>query len=276
MSQKIFFQASLPRVGSTLLQNILNQNPIIEATATSPFLDLIMSTREGYTKSLDRYYGNDRKKWKNDYLAYVRGGIKGYLSSFTNKPIIVDKNRHWGGQYQFLNKLIPNPKIIYLVRDLRSIVSSLEKKHRQHPEQDDSLMIQNNSTFNSHTTSGRCNIFLNGLILGTPLNNLKQSILDKTFHHYLFIKYEDLCSSPENELRKIYNYINIPYFNHNFNNITQQTIENDQIHGVYGDHNIRHTLSISKPDYYDTLGEEISDRIYISNKWYFDLFGYPK
>ena len=44
--QRIVFNSSLPRSGSSLLQNILAQNPRFEATATSSILGIIMNIRE--------------------------------------------------------------------------------------------------------------------------------------------------------------------------------------------------------------------------------------
>ena len=46
---KIFFQSSLPRAGSTLLQNILGQNPDFYVTPTSGVLELLYSARQNYT-----------------------------------------------------------------------------------------------------------------------------------------------------------------------------------------------------------------------------------
>ena len=47
--EKIFFQSSLPRAGSTLLQNIIGQNPEFYVTPTSGALDLLYSARTNYT-----------------------------------------------------------------------------------------------------------------------------------------------------------------------------------------------------------------------------------
>ena len=51
--EKIFYQSSLPRAGSTLLQNILAQNPDIYATPTSGVLELIFGARANYTTSAE-------------------------------------------------------------------------------------------------------------------------------------------------------------------------------------------------------------------------------
>ena len=40
--EQIFFQSSLPRAGSTLLQNILGQNPEFYVTPTSGVLELFL------------------------------------------------------------------------------------------------------------------------------------------------------------------------------------------------------------------------------------------
>ena len=47
--EKLFFQSSLPRAGSTLLQNIFAQNPDMYATPTSGVLELVYAARANYT-----------------------------------------------------------------------------------------------------------------------------------------------------------------------------------------------------------------------------------
>ena len=43
---KIFFNSSMPRSGSTLLQNILGNNPDIYSTPTSPVFEFINAAKE--------------------------------------------------------------------------------------------------------------------------------------------------------------------------------------------------------------------------------------
>ena len=67
---KIFYQSSLPRAGSTLLQNILAQNPDIYATPTSGVLELIFGARANYTNSAE-FKAQDAetmKKWNECIL----------------------------------------------------------------------------------------------------------------------------------------------------------------------------------------------------------------
>ena len=50
MNKKIFYNASLPRAGSTLLQNVMMQNPEIYSTPTSGIIELFLNARTIYTK----------------------------------------------------------------------------------------------------------------------------------------------------------------------------------------------------------------------------------
>ena len=37
----------------------------------------------------------------------------------------------------------------------------------------------------------------------------------------VFIKYDDLVENPEREIRKVYNFLNLPYYSHYFTNLQQ-------------------------------------------------------
>lgn len=273
MKQKLFFQSSLPRSGSTLLQNLLGQNPDIHPTPTSGFIDLILGARIGYNKNID-IASEYSEEWKKGFYSFCREGVNGYLAEITNKPFILDKNRDWGPYYSLISNIVDNPKILFMVRDLRAIFSSMEKKFRSNPEYNDGL--QDNTKMLNLTTLQRVQYWSKTHPIGYALIKLQQSFLDKTAHNFLFIKYEDLCSSPEQILKVIYQYLEIPYFTHNINYIPQITKENDTVHGIYGDHTIRNSLERFPDDYVDILGEEVSDWIYYTFEDYFNIFNYKK
>lgn len=273
MNQRLFFQSSLPRSGSTLLQNILGQNPNIYVTPTSGLIDFILGSRIGYNGNKDAQAG-DMDLWKKSFYNFCRGGVERYLEGLTSKPYIVDKNRAWGSYYQLMNNILPNPKMIVMVRDLREIFTSMEKKFRNNPEYDDG--IYNNETIENFTTHQRVNTWSRSHPIGYTLQKLYQSIFDGTANNFLFIKYELLCENPYDVMQNIYNYLEIPYYNHDFNFIPQITEENDGIHGIYGDHIIRNTLDKKPDEYLDILGEDTCEWIYQTHQWYFNIFGYNK
>jgi sulfotransferase len=271
MKQTLFYQSSLPRAGSTLLQNIMGQNPLFYVTPTSGLVDLIMGTKLGYEGNKESKAG-DLDMWKKGFHAFCREGVKGYIQNLTDKPYIIDKSRAWGPYYSLLNRINPNPKILFMVRDLRAIFASMEKKFRNNPEVDSQMI--DNTLLKNITTIQRIKTWANNHPVGYALEKLNQSFLDKTAHNFLFIRYEDLCTQPEQQLRVIYGYLGIEYYQHNFEHIPQITVEDDTVHGIYGDHIIRNTLEMLPNDYEEILGKHNCDWIYNEYKAYFDTFNY--
>ena len=93
MKQKIFYQSSLPRAGSTLLQNLIGQNPDFHVTPTSGMIDLVLGARIGYNGNKEAYAG-DKDMWREGFYAFCREGLRGYTENLTGKPYILDKNRN--------------------------------------------------------------------------------------------------------------------------------------------------------------------------------------
>lgn len=271
MSKKIFFQSSLPRAGSTLLQNIMGQNPDFYVTSTSGTLELLFAARAQYSNSLE-FKAQDDEIMKKAWLSFCYYGLHGFYHGITDKPYILDKSRGWGVYYEWLNTFIDKPKIICMVRDLRSIISSMEKNFRKNPEI--SKNIVNWNTAEGVNIEKRAEHWLQNLPVGIAITRLKEIFdrgLDK---HILFIKYEDLCENPKNEVNKIYNYLELPNFIHNFNDVKQITKEDDSVYGVYGDHIIRNEVKALPEDYNEILTLPIANKIYNSYGWFNKYFNY--
>ena len=271
--QTIFYQSSLPRAGSTLLQNIIGQNPKFHVTPTSGMIDMMLGTRIGYNGNHESKAG-DLNQWKEGFYAYCREGFKGYVAALTDKPYILDKNRAWGSYYPLLSEILPNPKILFLVRDLRAVFASMEKKFRANPDIDGGEI--NNITLQGITTQQRVEQWAIGHPVGYALNKLQQSILDKSVNNFFILRYEDLCTNPEPVLNGIYNFFDIEPYKHNFNKIDQITVEDDTVHGIYGDHTIRNTLGMLPNDSKEILGEYTYNWIYNNFEWFFNIFKYNK
>jgi hypothetical protein len=73
---------------------------------------------------------------------------------------------------------------------------------------------------------------------------------------------------------RIYKYLDIPEYKHDFDNVPQLTHEDDKLHGIFGIHTIRNTVEMLPSDAKEVLGQDVSDWIYNNYKWFFDYFGY--
>lgn len=270
--KKIFFNSSLPRSGSTLIQNLLAQNPDFYCTPTSGLADLVLNSKATYNNS-QAMLAQNKDEMQLAFLNYVASGINGYFNGLTNKPFIVDKSREWGVNYGLINMVNPEPKIICMVRDIRSIYSSMEKNFRKNPHRENH--VQDVPNLVGTTLNKRVDIWASGVPVGVAIDRLQDVIQQGIAEKMLFVRYEDLMDNPENEMKRIYQYFGIPeYDKHDFENITQHTQENDIIHGIYGDHTLRPKFERKPDDFMDVLGYDISMNLKNHYKWFYDYFGY--
>ena len=271
--ERLFFQSSLPRAGSTLLQNILAQNPDIYATPTSGVLELVYAARANYSNSPE-FKAQDSELMKNGFLSFCKEGLRGFYEGITDKKYVVDKSRGWGIHYDFLKQIVETPKIICMVRDLRDIYTSMEKNFRKNQHKD--FGIVNHSDLKGTSTPKRIDIWANSQPVGMAIERLQEIFRQGINQHILFIKYEDLCLYPDIVMKKIYEYFEIPYYQHDFENIEQITKEDDEVYGMFGDHKIKKTLELTLSDAQKVLGSDICDWIYNNYGWYNEIFKYPK
>lgn len=272
--EKIFYQSSLPRAGSTLLQNILAQNPDIYATPTSGVLELIFGARANYTNSPE-FKAQDAELMKTGWQAFAKSGMDAFYNAITDKKYVIDKSRGWGILYDFLQFVQgEEPKIICMVRDPRDIFASMEGNFRKYPEKQ--LDILDWSKGQGTTVPKRIDIWAQTPPVGLAFERLSEMFRTGIADKVLFIRFEDLCLYPDTTMIKIYEYLGIPHFQHDFDNIEQVTKEDDEVYGAFGDHVIRTKLEPVRSRAKELLGKEVNDWIFTNYKWFFDQFRYIK
>ena len=269
----IFFQSSMPRAGSTLLQNVFAQNPDIYATPTSGVLELTYAARAMFSES-NEFRAQDTKTMESGLVGFLNEGIHGWYDSITDKPYVVDKSRGWGIHYDFLDSFLEyEPKIICMVRDLRQIVASMEKKFRENSLSHDPIV--NWSEMSGTTVEKRADIWLRTQPVGLALERFGEIIKRGWDKHMLFVKFEDFTKYPEQEMDRIYDYLELDqYSGHDFKNVKQSTKEDDTVYGIYGDHKINPVVSELPQDYVDVLGVKTSNYIKDVGEFYFKYFNY--
>jgi sulfotransferase len=271
--EKLFFQSSLPRAGSTMLQNIMAQNPDIYATPTSGVLELVYGARSNYSNSPE-FKAQDNELMKKGFMSFCQNGMKGFYEGITDKKYVIDKSRGWGIHYGFLSQIFEEPKVICMVRDLRDIYCSMEKNFRKNQDKD--MGIVNHADLQGTSTPKRIDIWANSQPVGMAIERLTEIFRQGINEKMLFIRYEDLCLYPEATMLKIYNYLEIPYFQHDFENIEQVTKEDDEVYGMFGDHTIRKSLELTPSTANKVLGTDVTEWIYTNYRWFYDTFKYEK
>jgi sulfotransferase len=271
MIKKVFYNSSLPRAGSTLIQNILSQNPEIHTTPTSGVYEMLAACRTIFSDGLE-FKAQDSAQMEAGFKSFLKAGVYGFYEPLTDRPYVVEKCRGWGSEYAFINAFDPNPKIICMIRDIRAIYASMEKKYRQNPLIDHHLANWGNLT--GTTVDKRVSVWSVNPPIGPSMDRLYEILVSGIHKNIMFIKFEELCSDPEPQLRAIYEYLELPYFKHDFNNIPQYTKEDDKWYGVFGDHVIRKELKPVKNDFREVLGPNACKIIEDGYPWFFNDFRY--
>lgn len=270
---KIAFNCSLPRSGSTLLQNILAQNPRFHCTPTSGLCDLLGAARDTFSR-IPEVMAQDREEMRKAFLGYCAGAMQGYFSPITGKEVVIDKSRGWVKEYAWLNQFHPSPKIIVPVRDLRAILSSMEKRYHRYPHLSSGELGIDPTGMKMATVTARVTYWLNSAPVGSNVMRLLGAAERGLLPKLHIVRYEDLTSRPQKILDGIYDYLEEPRFTHDFQNVQQLTHENDSFYPVYGDHAIRQEVKPVPLDYEQTLGKALCQTIREDNAAFYNLF-YP-
>ena len=206
------------------------------------------------------------------FLRMCKGMADSYYSAITDRPIVIDKNRGWAHYYEWVEQWNPDPKIICMVRDIRSIISSMEKVYRKNRHRP--IGPDNPTQLQNMTVDQRVNYWLNAVPVGLALQRTADTFKRGLDKKVLFVRYEDLCEQPEVEMKKIYAYIGEDFFVHDFKNLQKKVFEDDSHFGPYGSHAVARELKAVPKDYNDILGKATASRVRTEYGWYFDTFGY--
>ena len=275
--KKIIHISGMPRCLTTLMCNTLGNNPRIEGGETSGLLELIYGGRANYSQSPEFKAALTEDVMHKSFLNFCRLGMQGYADAMCEEnsaDIYLDKSRGWLHYAPFLWEINPDAKIIVMIRDIRSILSSLEKKWRENPSILDSR--DNPAQQQFITVDQRVNAFLNDAPLGISLKRLFNAIQTGTIKNMLVVRAEDFAKKPKDVMQKVYRFIDEPYCDLDYDNIRQVTSENDRIgdYGIYGEHTIKGKIEPLKNDYKEILGNDICNNVKANFKWFYDAFDY--
>jgi len=269
--KSFIFNTSMPRSGSELLQVLLHQNPKIYGSSTSPLLEYMYGARSNY--NLAEVKSQDPQLMKDAFISMCSAMAQGYYAPITDRSIVCDKNRGWSHYFEWAAQWNPNPKMICMVRDLRSIIASMERiyqANRHNPEGPDNPVKMQNMT-----VSQRVQYWLTSQPIGLALQRTADLFQRGVAKDIYFIRYEDLCASPQESMDKLYEYIGEESYLHDFNNITKEVYEDDSHFGIFGAHSVKPQLKPSKlSDWTDVLIPEIATSIKDSHAWYQNTFQY--
>jgi len=262
----VHYTSGLPRACSSLLQNLLAQNPQVHATATSGVHEIGYIARGFFDTEEFKTFKNPLDG-EQQYYDFLRGGIQSAFDSRTDRPIVVDKCRSWVGHLDQLFKVFPDAKVLVPVRDVRGILTSLEKKRAQHPSR--FTGVEKANPQNWTTVEKRAQGWLSIPPLSIALERIHDAV--RTHKGRLhFVHAEDLTNDPQETMNKVWSYLGMDPFVHNTNNVEQYTTEHE-LGFPYGDHKIRPKIEPLKKEWNEVLGRDLSSAIATKFQWINEL-----
>jgi sulfotransferase len=245
MDKTYHFLAGLPRSGNTLLSAIFNQNPDIYSTPLSPLPTFIwdFANTADNTEQVNR---NLENKIKTEI----------FLSSFMDnyykeveKPVILEREKAWGtpANLSLVKRYItPTPKIIFTVRDILQIIASFVKMDAQYLKNE----VYDKGYYMSNYRSPKDLVCEHMMAPNSDIDkgllSLASAFYPENAGIFHIVEYNDLVLNPEETMNKIYDFLELPHYEHNFSKIEKVETDNDEVLGLPKDlHDVRKSLSNS-------------------------------
>jgi len=256
MGKQFFFLSGLPRSGTTLLSELLNQNPKIYSGPNSVVVELIHLVHTHLQRS-EEFNNFPSEEAKQNMISSIIENNYQHI----DKPIIIDKNFHWGtlGNYDYIQRYITKkPKIIFCVRDILEVLTSFIEILNKNPNSNNYVDKGVNDYIYSYRALNdrRCDFLMlptgaidKALFAIEHLMTKKDSVL--------FVEYDNLVTQPKQTMSIIYNFLELENYEHHFDNLENTLIVNDDVYGIKDMHTIRKSIKkiSQKPE--DVLSDYI-------------------
>jgi sulfotransferase len=263
----------LPRSGSTVLMNILQQNNKLFTTASCALPDLLHQHTLIKSRFREHFQAMDPEQADSAMYGLIHGAAQGWFSGLTEKPVVISKSRSWSNLIHLFN----HSKVIVTVRDLRDIVESFQKVEAKtkalHSFGDNNMLL---GCMTDHEKYKYYFDTMNSLSgpLQTEVPRMME-LFKKDRSRVLFVRYEDFTKEPERIIGQIYNHLEMEPFKHDLCNIQQSKMyEHDH---AYFRERTSHVTQKEFRFYEEpkrTMPQWFQDKILKEYRWFYEGF-YP-
>lgn len=250
----LHFIAGLPRSGSTLIANILKQNPEVHGEAVTSLSSIFGSVNASWNSfETNQEYSNLQSK-----VGVLSSILQGYYQHI-DKPIVFDKDRGWIPLLPVVEAVLQRQiKVIVCVRNPAEILASFERLRKENPlfftRVDQSLKEGSNIASRAYYYAGPDGA------LGLSHRNIKDAIVMGYLDRFLFVDYNKFCNTPKSQTKRIYDFFKLPHFEHDFKNIKQEESYNDLAVGLPNLHKIKGEINRTTVNCVEYLGLDLYEQ----------------
>jgi sulfotransferase len=237
--ETIVLTSSLPRSGSTLLQNLLAQSPNHHCTGTNDLIDTLMKVRDSWMMS-PGFVAQGLKTIEPRIIKLMRGMVKGfYEQEFTEGKAVFDKSRGWLTYLEMMERIMGRPvKAVVTVRDIRDVIASFERIYRKSSITDHP--VAGMEVFRRLTVQGRAERLLSiEHTVGYMIHCLYDVFQRGLDNRLVIVPYRELTCDPVGTIQRVCQECGLPPFACDPSNVKQIIHEDDTVYGMYDLHTIR-------------------------------------
>lgn len=191
-------------------------------------------------------------------MSIIKAIFNAYYQEELQKEVIFDTSRIWTARLHQLQGLFDDFKVICCVRNPAWVADSFELVYRKNPFEYSRMF----NTASRQTIYSRSESLMasNGAI-GQPLMALKEAYYGEFSDKLLLLDYDLLTQFPSKCMTLIYQFLELPLFEHDFENVNYEESEFDLRLGATGLHKVSRKVefiprrSILPPDLFDKYKE---------------------
>lgn len=230
-NRKFHFISGLPRSGSTLTSALLRQNPRFHASMSSPvanLVDMLIAQVSAGTEMASMVSNDQRER-------LLRGIFDSYYADYPQE-VIFDTNRAWTANLPRLMKLFPDAKVICCVRDVAWVMDSMERQFRNNTFEHTRLF---NNPGERSTVYTRVEALAGAnRLVGFPWHALREACYSEFANRLILIEYDLLTHRPAEVFKLLYEFLEEPWFEHDFENVEYDAPQFDAQLGLDGLHRV--------------------------------------
>jgi sulfotransferase len=149
----------------------------------------------------------------------LRGLFDGYYCNIHPRKLVFDTNRGWCSRMPALTMLFPDSKVIACVRDPIWVLDSFERLVRKN-----ALLVSGMFPGEANATVFTRVDHLTGKLgtVGFAWNALQEAFYGEHAQRLILIDYETLTREPKRTMHRLYELLQLPSFEHDFENVSYE------------------------------------------------------
>lgn len=262
--------AGLPRSGSTLLCQLLAEHPHVYSDGhSSPLCSVLTRLRHGISD--DEFFLSqldvDFDRTYARLASATRGFVRGWYAD-EDKAVVVDKNRAWLRNFEYLLAVEPDARLLVCVRELGQIYGSVEARHQR------TILIDFPDHIANHDRYARADVlFAKDGVIGNPLRAIEavQDLPPAIQQRIHLVKFERLVLDPLATMDEVHRWLGIEPHRFDPAHLTVRAHESDSHYRHKYPH--RQFAAIETPATH-VIPARIQSEIERTYSWFYDHF-YP-